>query len=133
MCLFQALQNDPDFQRIIKTSHRPPTSAAHGLGKLGRGPIVPPSSLGRLGTGAVGGPGRPMTAMNSAGFTASGKRGVYWWGALATDYQTQRPGFTSICCCFGNLANSVLPTLHLFEELFIPLHCVCAGGIKHTA
>ncbi|KAK2185541.1 hypothetical protein NP493_231g03022 [Ridgeia piscesae] len=72
----EALQNDPDFQRIIKTSHRPPTSAAHGLGKLGRGPIVPPSSLGRLGTGAVDGPGRPMTAMNSAGFTASGKRGA---------------------------------------------------------
>ena len=79
LSIFQALQNDPVFQHAVMTSHgrRPPTTAAQGLGK-GRRPIIPPSSLGRPVTGMVDGPARPMTAMMSAGFTASGPRGRCW-------------------------------------------------------
>ena len=59
----------------MKTSagRRPPTQARMGT-QAGRGRgIMPPSSMGRPGTGAQDGAARPMTAVKPAGFRGSGQ------------------------------------------------------------
>ena len=69
------MENDTGFQEAVKTSYgrRPPTQARMGTQAGGRGKgFMPPSSMGRPGTGMQDGAARPMTAVKAAGFRGSG-------------------------------------------------------------
>ncbi len=74
------IENDPAFQQAVRTSHGrrpPPTAARLTTAARGKGPMVPPSSMGmRPITGAQDGQARPMTAVRAVGFSSAGNRGA---------------------------------------------------------